>query len=213
MGKYWEYFKYVLEHKKNVFLECRKIKGMWWHGITHDLSKFTPREFKAYAEHFYGDKNCRDCKKCKDYMKCDYNQIGLGSGNFAKECYHYKSSEFEKGWKHHYKNNKHHWNYWIGKDMKHKYIVQMICDWKAMSKKFGGTAQEFYLNNYDKMDMTFDTRIWTEYELGLNDSEACGYGHTLKQFANKYDETTYNKYFGFIKERYGIDSYKLLSDK
>lgn len=63
---YWEYFKYVCEHKKNVFVCCFKESKNWfrggryregmfylWHGIAHDLSKFSPSEFKAYAENFY----------------------------------------------------------------------------------------------------------------------------------------------------------------
>lgn len=31
----------------------------------------------------------KHCTKCKDYMRCNYNHIGLGSGNWAKECTDY----------------------------------------------------------------------------------------------------------------------------
>lgn len=36
--------------------------------------------------------NDKHCTKCKDYMQCNYNQIGLGSGNWAKECADYMES-------------------------------------------------------------------------------------------------------------------------
>ena len=49
MRKYWDYFKYIVEHKKNVGIECLKA-GMFIHAITHDLSKFLPSEFIPYAK-------------------------------------------------------------------------------------------------------------------------------------------------------------------
>ena len=48
MKLYYEYLKYVLEHKKNVFKTCRK-RGLKLHALTHDLSKFSPSEFIPYA--------------------------------------------------------------------------------------------------------------------------------------------------------------------
>lgn len=206
MNKYIKYLLYVLEHKKNVFIECWK-EGLYLHAFTHDLSKFLPSEFIPYAEHFYGE---RDCRKCNNYLHCDYNQIGLGHSIWAKECRDYKYNKFNQAWKLHYKRNKHHPEHWIGRNMPIKYIKQMVCDLKGMSRKFGDTAQAYYLKNYDKWDMTWRTRMNLEWELNLNDSELHNYGHTLKQFADMYDEDTYNNYFGYIKDIYGIDSYKLL---
>ena len=180
MEKYWLYFKYILEHKKNVFVECRKTKGMWWRGITHDLSKFLPCEFVPYTKKFYG-----------------------GS---------YEEEEFQKALEHHYKNNSHHWNYYNGEDMDYKDIQEMICDWKAMAKKFNSTAQEFYLKNYKKMNLSWNTRMYIELILDLNFSEAHGYGHTMEKFAEMYNEEDYNNYFGWIKEKYGIDTYKMFNE-
>ena len=54
MRKYFEYLKYVLIHKKNVFKICFR-KGMFVHAFTHDLSKFHPVEFVSYAKRFYGN--------------------------------------------------------------------------------------------------------------------------------------------------------------
>lgn len=184
MNKYWKYFKYVLEHKKNVFIECWK-EGLYIHAFTHDLSKFSLKEFKAYAINFYGEKNC---KRCSYYTNCNYNQIGLGSGNWAKECNDYNYEDFNKAWEHHYKHNKHHWNYWVGREIPTKYIKQMICDWKAMSRKFGDTAQEFYCKNYNKIKLEHNSRIDLEFELGLL-GEAVIYNMTWKEICERQGKT------------------------
>ncbi len=139
---YWKYFKYIIEHKKNVGIECLK-KGMFFHAITHDLSKFLPSEFFPYAR-FFMRKN-----RAKEYKQSDEND-----------------SDFQKGWCFHQKRNKHHWNYWVSvtrKDeiipipMPGKYVMQMIMDWRGMSGKFGGTAEEYYNKNKDSMILHPDT--------------------------------------------------------
>lgn len=120
--KYWKYFKYVMEHKKNVFIECWKA-GLYVHAFTHDLSKLRPSEFFPYAKFFFEKKDI---------------------------------SNFQTGWLFHQKRNKHHWNYWvlinekneiIPLQMPHKYIIQMVCDWGGMSRKFGDTPEQYYKIN------------------------------------------------------------------
>ena len=203
MKKYKEYFKYILEHKKNVFIECWK-EGLYIHAFTHDLSKFSPKEFKAYAEYFYGEWGVKTEKQYSD-KEVYTNGLSCLSRSYLK-C----KSDFDDAWEHHYKNNKHHWNYWIGQDMPEKYIKQMMCDWKGMSRKFGDTAQEFYLKNYKRMNLSWNTRMYIEMSMDLNFSEAHGYGHTMEQFAEMYDKETYDNYFGWIREKYGIDTYEIL---
>ena len=176
LKKYWLYLKYILEHKKNVFKTCWK-RGLYIHAFTHDLSTFYPSEFFPYANWFNG-KYGVNFKKFLCY------------GSNVK---HNKSKQkFEEAWKKHYSRNKHHWNYWLesnsnnhifsvislfnvieqggkkeAKNMPHKYIMQMICDWEAMSLKFGDSAQEYYLKNYDKIKLHRKTRALLEEELGL----------------------------------------------
>lgn len=180
---YYDYFKYVIEHKKNIFKTAWKRK-LYLHAIFHDMSKFSPQEFIPYAKFFYID----------------------------KEKY---KAEFDKAWEHHYKNNPHHWNYWLDDNgnptlIPNEYLEQMIVDWEAMSLKFGGNAQEYYLKNYKKIKLDDNTRLRLEYFLGLNDSMMYNYGNTLEQFVSMYTEDKYNSYFGFIKDKYGIDTYALL---
>lgn len=221
---YLGYFKYVCEHKRNVFKCCIKESWNWfrcgkykesifylWHGITHDMSKFSPKEFKAYAKYFYGDYGV----KLKETY--EFNEIPVNKAEESlQEEYNKCKLDFDYAWVHHYKHNKHHWDYWYDpitntcEDMPYEYIKQMILDWTAMSMKFGDTPQEYYLNNYNKIILSDETRMWLEYELGLNDSVVCNYGHTLKQFAEIYDEETFNRCFRYIKEKYNIDIYNII---
>jgi hypothetical protein len=173
--KYWKYLIYVLEHKKNVFIECWK-KGLYTHAFTHDLSKFSPKEFKAYAWKFYGGKQAS-----RALLKATGTEHICISQEDIEEA-------FTEAWKHHYTHNKHHWNYWIGQEMPIKYIEQMVCDWKGMARRFGDTAQEFYCKNYDKIQLEHNSRVNLEYELGLL-GEAVIFNMTWKQLCEKQGKT------------------------
>lgn len=198
-NRYFQYLKYVLEHKKNVFLECRKVKGMFWYGVFHDMSKLLPCEFIPYADYFYGPYGVEVEKSYSDSENYTNGDSCLSRSYL--EC----KNKFVVAVDHHYKHNKHHWNHWRGKDMPAKYIEQMILDWKGMSRKFGDTPQAYYLKNYN-MNLSFYTRMYVEMALNLN----FRYGHTMGQVAKMYDRETYDVYFGWIKDEYGIDSYELL---
>ena len=157
---YKEYFRYIMEHKKNVFKVCWS-KKMYIHAFTHDLSKFRPREFFPYAEWFYGKHGV------------NANQSDLNK-NLHLNTMHLKCKiEFDMAWERHYNKNKHHWNYWDGRYMPIKYVKQMVCDWTAMSMKFGDTPQEFYMNNYDKIVLHRRSRLELEMILGLHSNTRC----------------------------------------
>lgn len=111
MNKYLAHFKTICKHKAAVFLHCRKC-GIWWQGITHDLSKFSPTEFFTSAKYFQGDRSPIEAEK---------EAIG-----------------YSNAWLHHKGHNKHHWEYWCDFEkngvpfphrIPYKYIVEMICDW------------------------------------------------------------------------------------
>jgi len=171
---YKEYFNYVIEHKKNVFKECinmsktlPKHKGhmkyrlmILTHAFTHDLSKFRPSEFIPYAEYFYGWHGVR--------LEGAYSEEQITNGmSCLSRNYLECKNNFEEAWELHYKRNKHHPEYWDGKKIPYIYILQMICDLKAMSRKFGGTAQEYYLRNYHKWNLNRDSRYSLEVILDL----------------------------------------------
>jgi len=143
MKMYWNYFKYIMQHKWFVFTECLKMRQPI-HGIMHDMSKFRPSEFFPYAHKFYG-------------------------GDYAYKYFEVEKC-FDKAWLLHQHRNKHHWNYWVNSEgnpipMPPKHIKQMIADWKAMGRKFGDTALAFYQKNKDRMVLAKETRMTVEYVL------------------------------------------------
>ena len=70
---YWKYFKYIVEHKWNVGIECFKIMQPI-HAIFHDLSKFLPSEFLPYAR-FFMAKN-----RAKEYKQSDEDDPNFQKG-------------------------------------------------------------------------------------------------------------------------------------
>ena len=86
----------------------------------HDSSKYTPIEYYAYDDYFYGEKVTPEVAEAFDYA-----------------------------WLHHIHNNPHHWQYWILKeddslgmgdcifvkclDIPDNYLVEMIADWWSFS--------------------------------------------------------------------------------
>lgn len=141
-----EYLDYLEEHYDNVQKawkelqeKCKDMRFVYddyMRGYinnevnNHDMSKLSKNEFTQYRENFYpvDDKE----KKNSDF-----------------------SSAWEP-WEHHKENNLHHWENWTTKQFPDPYswevhCVHMVCDWMAMSYKFGDTAQEYYSKNKDKI--------------------------------------------------------------
>lgn len=117
---------------------------------SHDASKYDEEEFNAYRRHFHPTK-----------------------AEEAEEDQQTQRDEFEAAWEHHYTNNPHHPQYWVNKetgvptDMSLRAIIEMICDWNAMSYKFGQITTDWYENKADKEKkaMTEKTRNITEFIL------------------------------------------------
>lgn len=118
-------------HRFNVMCNCFAC-GIYWQGLTHDLSKYSPSEFFESVKYFQGFRS--------PYM-------------YEKEHFGYAP-----GWLHHKGRNKHHWEYWYdqidGKwqplKMPFRYIVEMVCDRVAACKVYQkeNYTQESALNYY-----------------------------------------------------------------
>ena len=141
-----EYIHYIDEHKENVIKAAKELYNcpklidlfmddelsfLFWERIhNHDNSKYSKEEFDAYRKYYY--------------------PIDEEEKNSSKD-------EYEKAWIHHYLVNPHHWNFWEGIDgeeanqIPNNYLVELICDWHAMSMKFGGTPLQYYEDNYTKI--------------------------------------------------------------
>lgn len=160
--EYHKYLWYVLRHKYYVMTECFK-EGLYWQGITHDLSKFLPSEFIPYAQHFHGPgKNITAGRSKTGY----YKPTDTGD------------PQFDEAWFLHQKRNAHHWQHWCcpeaGEEavpfpMPIKYLREMICDWKGAGRAQGNqtSTKEWYLANCRKMVLHPETRGRLEQLLGI----------------------------------------------
>ena len=125
MNKFFGHLKTVNKHRREVRKLCFKC-GLYWQGLTHDLSKYSPIEFINGVRFFTGTKSPH-------------------SGEREKYGY-------SKAWLHHKAHNKHHREYWqdrhgdkvITIDMPRKYLVEMICDRIAACKIY---LKENYTND------------------------------------------------------------------
>lgn len=143
-NKEQEYKNYIEEHIKNTkkawelvqpkLINEYKIPNSLKEKVddlieNHDKSKYSKEEFEAYRKYF-----------------------------FPEEGKEKNKEEFNEAWKHHYTINKHHWQHWIGKKMPLEYILEQLCDWKAMGMKFGDTPQAYYNKQKTKIKFTPETR-------------------------------------------------------
>lgn len=105
-----EYKDYIIAHKKRV-----EEFSTWLLSNCPDLFKNVDEEvFKdLIREH--------DESKFSEEEFEPYARKWFGDGK--------KTPEYEAAWEHHWKNNEHHPEYWLGEDMPYIYILEMICDW------------------------------------------------------------------------------------
>lgn len=139
MRHHWTYLKWLLRHKWLVFKYCRE-SGIWWRGITHDLSKFRPSEWFPYV----------------DYI---VRHDGL---NPQKNVSYKVSHSFLLAFHHHCRRNDHHWQYWAFFDshgrpgnleMALDSMEEMVADWRAMSEQKGDDVWLWYQRNRMKMSL------------------------------------------------------------
>lgn len=126
MNKKWQHFKLVMTHKKYVFKYCKQA-GLFWRGITHDLSKLSPIEFNESVKYFTGDRSPIDnCKADKGYSMA---------------------------WQHHKGRNTHHWEYWVDNlsqggtpiQMPFEDALELICDYLGAGQAYN--KKKFTLSN------------------------------------------------------------------
>lgn len=150
-NKKMQYIEYINQHINNVQLIWKNIqpllKGDYfiddyiWHDIWqliawHDITKHSNQEFGGYRQWFY-----------------------------PEELEEKNKESFNHAWNHHQKANPHHWQYWImwkpngsiALDMPFKYMFEMLCDWSAMSLKFGDTPTRFFNKTKHQMLLHRDT--------------------------------------------------------
>lgn len=128
----------ICKHRAIVRKLCFKC-GLYWQGLTHDLSKYSPIEF--------------------------WNGVKYYTGAASPHIEERKDKGYSAAWIHHHNRNKHHAEYWQDIDsngksrpitMPLKYLEEMICDRVAASMiylkdKYNDKAPlEYYLSHKDE---------------------------------------------------------------
>lgn len=109
----------------------------------HDASKFSDSEFDGYRAKYYP--TTRE-QAGDESLKNDIDE------------------RYEECWKHHYENNPHHPEHWLDhennicKDMTLDAIIEMLCDWEAMSLKFNTSTVDWYTNNANDEKRCFSAK-------------------------------------------------------
>ncbi|MBR0277048.1 MAG: catalase [Clostridia bacterium] len=121
MIKALKHFCTITKHRHTVIKHCFKA-GIFWQGLFHDLSKYSPVEFAPGIKYYTGVKSPNEGER---------SVYG-----------------FSYAWMHHKGRNKHHFEYWTDYDpvtkkmspvkMPAKYLAEMFCDRVAASKTYQG---------------------------------------------------------------------------
>lgn len=100
---------------------CFRV-GLVWQGLTHDLSKYSPTEFRVGAQYYQGTRSPN-----------------------AKER---EENGYSVAWMHHKGRNRHHFEYWTDLNlqtreygpvpMPRRYLAEMVMDRIAASKTYQG---------------------------------------------------------------------------
>lgn len=115
------HFCTITKHRHLVICNCFKA-GIFWQGLLHDLSKYSPTEFAEGVKFYAGTKSPTEGAR---------RELG-----------------FSRAWVHHQGRNKHHFEYWRDYNpvthtyeavkMPLKYVKEMFCDRVAAGKVYLG---------------------------------------------------------------------------
>ena len=138
-----QHFRTITEHRHLVCKYCFHV-GLYWQGLTHDLSKYSPTEFLPGAKYYQGFRSPNDAER--------------------------KETGISKAWLHHKGRNKHHLEYWTdyrifpdgevryeGNPMPMRYIAESFCDRIAasriyMKEKYTDAAPyEYFVRSKDRV--------------------------------------------------------------
>lgn len=154
--KPWQHWKTITRHKCLVMEGCFRV-GLYWQGLTHDLSKYSPTEFWIGAKYYQGTR----------------------SPNAAER----QEKGYSTAWMHHKGRNKHHYEYWTDMSpetgryescpMPRKYLVEMVMDRRAACMTYQGKAYtqaspwEYYARSRERHIMHPELQRQLEFLLGM----------------------------------------------
>ena len=176
--KAWKHFCTITYHKYLVAKGCFAV-GLYKQGLLHDMSKYSPTEFRVGAKYYQGTRSPNNAER---------EDIGYSSA-----------------WLHHKGRNKHHFEYWIdytaqggegplsGMKMPDNYIVEMVMDRIAASKVYlkekytDRSPLEYYERSKSKVILHPYTRKLLEHLLTMLavKGEAATFAYIKKNILHK----------------------------
>lgn len=139
----WKHFCTITKHRWAVRKGCFAV-GLYWQGLTHDLSKYSPTEFLRGIQYYQGTRSPNSRER---------EVIG-----------------YSMAWMHHKGRNKHHFEYWTDLNiqtrcyapvqMPRKYLTEMCMDRIAACKIYhgkeyqDGDALEYLQRSLEIRDLT-----------------------------------------------------------
>ncbi len=145
--KAWKHFCTITRHRWIVMTGCFRV-GLYWQGLTHDLSKYSPTEFWNGARFYQGTR----------------------SPNAAER----EEKGYSEAWMHHKGRNRHHYEYWTDMNrqtrcyesvpMPRRYLVEQVMDRRAacivyQGKDYtDGSALAYFLGSRERELMHPQTR-------------------------------------------------------
>lgn len=137
------HFITITKHRWMVRKHCFRV-GLYWQGLTHDLSKYSPTEFRSGILYYQGTRSPNSRER------------ELKGHSLA--------------WMHHKGRNKHHFEYWTDLsivsrryepvEMPARYFVEMVMDRIAACKIYNGSkytdsdALNYLINSAEGRDLT-----------------------------------------------------------
>ena len=165
--KAWQHFKTVNRHRFLVMKLCFRL-GLYWQGLTHDLSKYSPTEFRIGAKYYAGTRSPNAVER--------------------EEC------GYSTAWMHHKGRNPHHWEYWYDVNpVTHRYepvpmpadaLKESFCDRVAASKIYRG-------KDYKDGDALAYFESKRKMESRMHPCTACILEKWLRMLAEEGEEKTF----------------------
>ncbi len=145
--KAWKHFVTITKHRMVVLAGCFRV-GLYWQGLTHDLSKYSFVEFFNGARYYQGTRSPNTVER--------------------------EVKGYSESWMHHKGRNRHHYEYWTDMNrqtrnyesipMPRKYLVEMVMDRRAACMIYQGkdykpsSAYDYFDTSREKELMHPQTR-------------------------------------------------------
>ena len=169
----FKHFCTITKHRHIVMRYCFKL-GIYFQGLRHDLSKYSPTEFFNGAKYYQGTRSPNDRER--------------------------EVKGYSEAWMHHKGRNKHHYEYWIDVNndthlygpvpIPIKYLKEMLCDRIAASK--------VYLGKKYNDSSAYDYFMTHTARAGMHPESSKIMESWLKMLKEKGEKET----FKYIKENY-----------